>query len=203
MSFTVSCYTLFDITQTGTVNRNKPALDEDENIWLHKRNTQCNFDTVLQAISLRSQPEIIRMPEKTQIRFDEFTDFGFLYQQQENELYNCWSFDFEIQHLSVFDNGISELGALYDDCDGIPMLKVGNEWDKLPEFLDASDELKNIYFKITNILKQNGLQESDLMSTDEDMFDKVKDAVKKVGGKVLDNTNKFGFNLYPNVTDVV
>jgi hypothetical protein len=29
------------------------------------------------------------------------------------------------------------------------MLKVGNEWDKLPEFLDASDELKNIYFKIT------------------------------------------------------
>jgi len=51
---------------------------------------------------------------------------------------------------------------------------------------EIRSQVKNIYFKITNILKQNGLQESDLMSTDEGMFDKVKDAVKKVGGKVLD-----------------
>ena len=54
---------------------------------------------------------------------------------------------------------------------------------------EIRSQVKNIYFKITNILKQNGLQESDLMSTDEGMFDKVKDAVKKVGGKVL---NKLG-----------
>jgi hypothetical protein len=51
---------------------------------------------------------------------------------------------------------------------------------------EIRSQVKNIYFKITNILKQNGLQESDLMNTDEGMFDKVKDAVKKVGGKVLD-----------------
>jgi hypothetical protein len=47
-------------------------------------------------------------------------------------------------------------------------------------------QVKDIYFKITKILQQNGLQESDLMSTDESMFDKVKDAVKTFGGKVLD-----------------
>jgi hypothetical protein len=47
-------------------------------------------------------------------------------------------------------------------------------------------QVKDIYFKITKILQQNGLQESDLMSTDEGMFDKVKDAVKTFGGKVLD-----------------
>ena len=148
MSYVITCYTLFDITPTGVVNRSRPVEDEEIASWLHKRNTQCNFDTVLQAISLRSQPEIIRMPEKTQIRFDEFTDFGFLYQQQENELYNCWSFDFDIQHASVFNDGVNDLGALYSDCDTVPMIKTDTVWDKLPAFLDTSDELKNIYFKV-------------------------------------------------------
>ena len=147
MSYTITCYTLFDITPTGIVNRNRPVEDEEIASWLHKRNTQCNFDTVLQAISLRSQPEIIRMPEKTQIRFDEFTDFGFLFEQQEDELYNCWSFDFQIQHASVFQDGVNDLGALYTDCDTVPMIKTDTVWDKLPAFLDTSDELKNIYFK--------------------------------------------------------
>jgi hypothetical protein len=88
------------------------------------------------------------MPEKTQIRFDEFTDFGFLYQQQENELYTCWSFDFDIQHASVFNDGVNDLGALYSDCDTVPMIKTDTVWDKLPAFLDTSDELKNVYFKV-------------------------------------------------------
>lgn len=147
MSYTITCYTLFDITPTGIVNRNRPVEDEGIASWLHKRNTQCNFDTVLQAISLRSQPEIIKMPEKTQIRFDEFTDFGFLFEQQEDEVYTCWSFDFNIQHASVFNDGTNALGALYSDCDTVPMIKTDTVWDKLPAFLDTSDELKNIYFK--------------------------------------------------------
>lgn len=147
MSYTITCYTLFDITPTGIVNRNRPVEDEEIASWLHKRNTQCNFDTVLQAISLRSQPEIIKMPEKTEIRFDEFTDFGFLFEQQEDEVYTCWSFDFNIQHASVFNDGTNALGALYSDCDTVPMIKTDTVWDKLPAFLDTSDELKNIYFK--------------------------------------------------------
>jgi hypothetical protein len=148
MSYTITCYTLFDITPTGVVNRNRPVEDEEIASWLYKRNTQCNFDTVLQAISLRSQPEITRMPEKTQIRFDEFTDFGFLFEQKEDELYNCWSFDFQIQHASVFNDGVNDLGALYSDCDTVPMIKTDTVWDKLPAFLDTSVELKNIYFKV-------------------------------------------------------
>ena len=148
MSYTITCYTLFDITPTGVMNRNRPAIDEETTAWLYKRNTQCNFDTVLQAISLRSQPEITRMPEKTQIRFDDFTDFGFLFEQQEDELYNCWSFDFQIQHASVFNDGTNELGSLYSDCDTVPMIKTDTVWDKLPAFLDTTDELKNIHFKV-------------------------------------------------------
>ena len=148
MSFTITCYTLFDITPTGVMNRHRPVVDEEIPNWLQKRNTQCNFDTVIQSISLRSQPDVTRNPEKIQIRFDEFNNFGFLYQQLENETYDCWSFDFDIQHPSVFNDGINELGALYSDCDTVPMIKTDTAWNKLPAFLDTSEELKNIYFKV-------------------------------------------------------
>ena len=149
MSFRITCYTLFDITQTGVMNRSHPGVDEEMTAWLHKRNTQCNFDTILQSISLRSQPEVINSPVKTEIKFDEFTQFGFMFTQQDDKAYPCWSFEFDVQHPGVFDNGITELGALYSDCDMVPMIKCGTEWDKLPAFLDTSDELRNIYFKVT------------------------------------------------------
>ena len=148
MSYTITCYTLFDITPTGVINRKKPAMDENLEEWLLKRNTQCNFDTILQAISLRSQPEVSRLPEQIDITFEKFTKFGFLFEQQDNEFYKCWFFNFDIQHPSVFDDGILELGALYSDCDQIPMIKCKTEWDKLPAFLDTTDELRNIYFEV-------------------------------------------------------
>lgn len=148
MSYIITCYTLFDITQTNVRNRNRPEPGANEESWLHKRNTQCNFDTVQQAISLRSQPEVVRSPEMTRIRFDEFTEFGFLFDQHEDETYPCWSFDFTVQHPSVFNDGLNELGALYRDCDKIPMIKCDTEWDKLPAVLDTSDELRNIFFKV-------------------------------------------------------
>ena len=145
MSYTITCYTLFDITQTNVLNRHRPDMDTE---FRYKRNTQSNFDTVQQAISLRSQPEIVRIPEKTLIQFDKFTEFGFLFEQEENETYPCWSFDFNVQHPSVFYDGVNELGALYNDCDRVPMIKCHTEWQQLPTFLDGSDELRNIYFKV-------------------------------------------------------
>jgi hypothetical protein len=148
MSFKVSCYTLFDITQTGVINRSRPGPEDEPDVWLHKRNTQCNFDTILQVISLRSQPEEIGIPKLIKIKFNEFDNFGFLFSQEPDEEYNCWTFDFTIHHPSVFYDGITELGHLYADCDQVPMIKTNTTWDKLPAFLDSTDELRNIYFKV-------------------------------------------------------
>lgn len=150
MSFKVTCYTLFDITQTGVLNRSKPNTDVDMKEWIYKRNTQCNFDTILQVISLRAQPEAISAPKKLNIRFDTFENFGFLFTQNENEEYLCWKFTFEINHPGVFDDGISDLGNLYKDCHNVPMILCGTEWNKLPAFLDASSELRNIYFEVNH-----------------------------------------------------
>lgn len=148
MSFRITCYTLFDITQTGVLNRSRPGMDQDITDWTFKRNTQANFDTILQVISLRSQPESLSIPKKMLIKFDDFENFGFLFQQLENETYPMWEFSFDIQHHSVFNDGISELGSLYNDCNGVPMILCGTEWEKLPSFLDSSEELKNIYFTV-------------------------------------------------------
>ena len=150
MSFTLTCFTLHDITQTGITGRALPGPSDELSDWLSKRNTQNNFDTVLQAISLRSQPENTSTPEQTTVSLNDDM-FGFLFSADE-ELTEvpCWSFDFDIMHTQVFDDGISELGLLYADCDNIPMIKCGVSWDKLPAFLDTSDELRNIFFKVKN-----------------------------------------------------
>ena len=150
MSFRIECFTLFDITQTGVLNRHKPNTDQDLKSWNHRRNTQVNFDTLLQVISLRSQPENISVPKKLQINFNEFQNFGFLFSQVEDETYPCWNFVFEIQHPSVFDDGTDELGYLYNDCEGVPMILCGTEYEKIQSFIDISPELKNIYFSIKN-----------------------------------------------------
>lgn len=142
MSLRINCYTLFDITKTNVPNRSKPAENVEYTDWLYKRNTQSNFDTILQAISLRSQPEIVKEPQKLIVDFDS-TEFGYEYLQEQ---ITCWTFQFEIHHSSVFTLGDDELGALYLDCDGVPMTKCGTEIIKVNTFLDVSPEYKNIYF---------------------------------------------------------
>jgi len=147
MSHRIRCYTLFDITYTGVMNRSKPNQDDIEG-WLNKRNTQCNFDTILQVISLRSQPEVVKMPVKTEMTPEEFNLFGFLFEPIEDEVSYCWKFEFEIQHTSVFENGLSSLGALYNDCTGVPMIQCAGQISGLSALIDTTEELRNIYFEV-------------------------------------------------------
>ena len=150
MSFKLKCYTLFDITRTGNVHRRPPVngTPEQTKRWEKTRNTQTNFDTIIQVLSLRSQPENITDPIQEIIVFDETVDmFGFLY-DNEDSIQTMWSFEFTIPHDKVYYDGINELGSLNSDCDGVPMIKVGTEWEKLSNFLDTTPELKNIYFEV-------------------------------------------------------
>lgn len=144
MAHRIRCFTLFNITQTGVVNRSKPAESDDGN-WLYKRNTQCNFDTVLQVISLRSQPEVMCKPKLIEVVNYDY--FGFLY-QKEKQINKCWKFDFEVQHSSVFEDGISTLGSLYKDCERVPMILFEDQSSLIPNTLDITNELKNIHFEV-------------------------------------------------------
>jgi hypothetical protein len=140
----IACYTLFDITKTGVLNRARPGDDvTDTNDWYRKRSTQCNFDTVLQFISLRAQPDIISDPERLEIDLNASTYFG---NELKNETVPMWKFMFEVQHQSVFEDGINELGALYKDCSDVPMIQCDSQWHKAGDRLDITMEKRNIYF---------------------------------------------------------
>jgi hypothetical protein len=148
MSLKIRCYTLFDITKTGITNRRNTPLPADEKVslWEKQRNTQCNFDTIIQVLSLRGLPEDITTPIKEEIQLSDTERFGFLL-ESENPV-TLWNFDFSVTSGSVFKNEENELGYLISDCDGVPMIQVGTEFDKLPSFLDVSPELRNIYFEV-------------------------------------------------------
>jgi len=151
MSYKIRCYTLFDITKTGVINRKPPINGSPEKTheWEKRRNTQANFDTILQVISLRSQPENISETKVIDIYFKEFGNFGFIYDIEEN-IQHIWTFEFTISHGGVFNDGIDELGNLFNDCHNVPMIKVNNEFSKLPMYLDTTPELKNIHFEVIN-----------------------------------------------------
>lgn len=145
MNHRLACYTLFDITQTGVLNRARPSTEQDYEQWLFKRNTQCNFDTILQAISLRSQPEVVNFPTKNLIKLND-TEFGLVFKKQYKNVVSVWSFDFEVHHSSVFEDENNELGYLYKDVQGVPMIKCGTELPSITSFLDTTKDYKNIYF---------------------------------------------------------
>lgn len=148
MRTVIRCHTLFDITNTGIQNRRTPnTMTAEKTVeWEKDRSRQSNFDTIVQAISLRTQPEDITKPIKKSATFDVTTKYGFLFENEEDQ--PEWTFDFSINYYGVYNDGINELGLLHQDCDGIPIIKVGTEWDKLPDLLDVSPELRNIYFEV-------------------------------------------------------
>lgn len=148
MSYRIRCTTLFDITRTGIANRKPPTNSTVEFLsdWEKKRNTQCNYDTVIQVLSLRSQPEELTDPVQTEIDFTESDKFGFLFEDEGPK--SGWTFDFTINYAQVFFDGINELGLLYSDCDGVPMVNVHTQWDKIDPVLNTSPEMRNIHFEV-------------------------------------------------------
>lgn len=144
MSHRISCHTLFDITKTGVLNRARPADDiVDINQWANQRASQCNLDTIIQIISLRSQPDNTTVPVKTSLDLSTKHNFGLDY---KSGLTYVWSFDFEVQNASVFNEDDDPLGALYNDCQGVPMVITIHQLKNLELMLDTTNEKRNIYF---------------------------------------------------------
>lgn len=143
MSFRITCYTLFDITDSGVLSRSRPDIDTDINVWTYKRNTQANFDTILQIVSMRSQPENISKSKKI---LGEVKYFGNKFQKIKN--LPVWTFSFEIFHHNVFNDGESRLGLLYADCKQVPMILCNTESNNLPSFLEVNTDNRNIFFNL-------------------------------------------------------
>jgi hypothetical protein len=82
--------TLVDITATGVIRHT--TADEIP------RNQQRNWETVLQCIGIKSQPQLLEGPYCKTVLVDEKTIFPEMYFGEQR----CWLFSFGVEHEDVF-----------------------------------------------------------------------------------------------------
>jgi hypothetical protein len=93
--------------------------------WNRSRNQQRNWETVTQLISLRTQVDNLKEPQRINDR---------------------WCFEFEVENQNLFNNGQDKLSVLKVDCAGVPML-VGLDESAQTVTVLAVDI--NIWFALT------------------------------------------------------
>lgn len=128
-------FTLVDITATGVIRSHAP---DDV-----KRNQQRNWETVLQCIGLRTQPQNIVEPQYTDIDLTGF-QFGDLYQGVQR----VWTWSWTVDQSDVYDLHSKKLGGLIADFEQVPIICGLEETARfmLPIFYPHG-AIKNIYFK--------------------------------------------------------
>jgi hypothetical protein len=142
----IRCYTLFDITNTNISHRQNHSVVTNQAEYVKQRNQQANFETMLQVISMRSQPENITTPKQLSVSKKDLR-WGDKIQFKTDDVI-MWSFSFTISHSGVFADENSNLGKLLTDCDGVPMLLNLDESVTNVSQLNTSSNLKNVEFEI-------------------------------------------------------
>ena len=128
-----SLYTLVDITETGVLS----------NTISKSRNQQRNLQTVIQTLSLRTQP-IITFAHNEIVNLNEFSKFGSDYRGEQR----VWMFKFSVDYQDIFISGDGNpVGLLEQDFNEIPVINGLDETARfiLPCFF-TQGVLKNIYF---------------------------------------------------------
>ena len=128
-------YSLVDITATGVIR----GYDSNE----ISRNQQCNWETVIQCMGLRTQPQHIRGPVKVVGEADQF-EFGNLYTGNQT----VWTWRWAVEQSGVYDSNLAFLGGLLQDFEQVPIVCGLEETARfmLPIFYPYGS-IKNIYFK--------------------------------------------------------
>lgn len=127
-------YSLVDITATGVIrSTNQDNLE---------RNQQRNWETVLQCIGLRTQPQHIQGPFVAIEDVEEFR-FGEFYTGTQQ----VWMWRWAVEATGIYDLHNEHLAGLYQDFEQVPIVTGLSETAKfmLPIFYPYG-AIKNIYF---------------------------------------------------------
>ena len=141
----IKCITLFDITKTDVISRRHSHENRVGAELTKQRSQQSNFETILQIISMRAQPEDITEPEKLMLSTKN-SEWGNDYATKSK--IPSWQFTFTVAQDYVFHNGLSDIGNLIKDSNGIPMIIGLDEWAKIKNTIDHTDQYRNIYFEV-------------------------------------------------------
>jgi hypothetical protein len=127
--------TLVDITATGVTR----AAEGKE----LERNQQRNFETVLQVLGLRTQPQIRHWP--TVLDFTE-EDVRFFFGEMYTGPQRVWKMDFSADHPGAYALGDEPLANLEKDFEQVPVITGLRETARfiLPIF-HPGGAIKNIH----------------------------------------------------------
>lgn len=123
-------HTTVDITPTNV------RIKNNSDDWALQRNQQRNFDTVIQTLSLRSQP--------TNIKVGKLIDYPCLYGLGKNlpELINIWEMMFDIEHEGAYGK---DCVLALNDLNYVPILNGLTETQpSFPPVFQSSGTFKNI-----------------------------------------------------------
>jgi hypothetical protein len=135
------CRTLFDCSYTGVTGNYRaghtPFVDRtgrtiDSVItWHFARNQQRNWETLLQMISLRAQPVIVKYPTQDQ---------------------DQWNFEFDVESVGVYSStaNANNVDILLAECNNIPMIVNLTESVALDPNLITAGKKQNIWFEYIN-----------------------------------------------------
>jgi len=115
MTQRITCRTQFDITATGVrsnFHRNRMPFDSQQGVridtdqaWNRARNQQRNWETINQVLSLRALPTDITDPVII-----------------EQDGLRLWQFEFSVEQPGALAADGDAVGALKQDCVGVPMI---------------------------------------------------------------------------------
>lgn len=127
-------FSLVDITPTG-ITRGADSIE---------RNQQRNWETVLQCMSLRTQPLHIEKPRVSLLENVKIAEFGDFYEGPQT----IWSWSWAVEASEVYDLPGRPLGAIQADFEQVPVVTYLTETAKfmLPIFYPYGS-IKNVYFK--------------------------------------------------------
>ena len=133
-------YTLVDITATGVIR----SHDNDS----LERNQQRNWETLLQCIGLRTQPQNIIEPVVSTFSDINIAEFGDFYLGEQK----VWTWKWTVESNGVYDLPGKPLGGLLEDLEQVPIITGLAETARfmLPIFYPYGT-IKNIYINQVNI----------------------------------------------------
>lgn len=135
------CRTLFDCSQTGVTGHFRPSeipftdkagrVVTDQTDWNYSRNQQRNWETLIQILSLRTQPQELTTP---------ICDNG------------IWQFEFVSESEGVFEitGDPDVLAGLKMDCQNVPMMINLGEQPALSPTISIAGANQNIWFETVN-----------------------------------------------------
>ena len=134
----ISLSTYIDITCTKTTHRRRPEenytdaagqLIDSDLAWHRSRNQQRNWETVIQLLGLRTQPQELQTSAPG-----------------EHQGRKAWRCVFEVEQGSVYHDGEDALGYLKQDFDRVPVLIGLGEDPPQPAMFVCAGPDANVFF---------------------------------------------------------